>query len=108
ERRCCGARGGGSGATSGGVAFVEHRIFTTAAGGHNVPRLGDLAVAVGVEHLAAPAHGFLLVVGCVVDFGVDPADDGAGEFVEIHGLIGVVIELQVMRREAGVDQRELL
>ena len=86
------------------VALIERR----AAGVGHVPRPRDLAVAVRVEHLAAPAAGLLLVLRLVVHLGVDPAEHRADQLVEVHGLVGVVVELQVMRRVARVDQRELL
>ena len=74
--------------------------------GH-VPRLRDLAVAVAVDDLRAPALRRLLVAGAVVLARVDPADDRPEQLVEVDRLIGVVIELQVMRRETRIDQREL-
>src|ERR1019366_5168687 len=108
---------GGTAATgrrsAAGVAGIE-KIFAAACGNVNVPGLGrigtagDLAVAVGVENLAAPAARLLLVVRLVVDLRVDPAEDGAGQLVEVDGFIRVVVELDVVGGEAGVDQGELL
>src|ERR1019366_8002026 len=89
-----------------GVAGIE-KIFAAACGNVNVPGLGrigtarDFAVAVGVENLAAPAARLMLVMRLVVDLGVDPAEDGAGQFVEVDGFIRVVVELDVVGGEAG-------
>src|SRR5262249_41566899 len=68
-----------------------------------------LAVAVGVENEGRPTLRFLLVAGLLEHFAVEPAENrrlraaGAGP----QRLVGVCGEVQVMRREAGADQREL-
>ena len=64
-----------------------------------------LAVAVRVEHEHGPALRLLLVVGLVVDLRVEPAFDRAAAGEPQHA---VVVEIQVMRAEAGVDRRDLL
>ena len=89
------------------IAGVQYRYLAAAARLHDIPRFGDLAIAVGVQHLAAPAHGLLFIVGLVVHLGVDPAEDGAGQLVEIQGLVRIVVELQMMRGKTRIDQREL-
>ena len=71
--------------------------------------IGALAVAVGVDDERRPPLRFLLVAGFLEHFCVEPADDrrlrtaGAGP----QRIIGIVGEVQMVRREAGVDQREL-
>ena len=77
------------------------------AGRRFVPGLGDLAVAVGVEHRRAPALRRLLILGRVVPPGVDPPERQPIA-AEEERVVVVFGELQVMRRETGVDQRELL
>ena len=72
-----------------------------------VPRFGDLAVAVGVDDLRAPAIGQLLVMGLVPHAGVDPAEDRTQQFVEVQGVILVVAEIEMVGGVAGVDQFEL-
>ena len=74
----------------------------------HIPRPRDLSIAVRIEHLPAPADRFLFVLRLVVHLGVDPAEDGAGQLVEIHRLVRVVVELQVVGGIARVDERELL
>ena len=80
---------------------------TARRGDRDVPGLRDRAVAVRVDDQGAPADGLLLVAGLVEDLRVDPGEAGAAA-VEVHGLVGVVVELQVVSREAGLDQREPL
>ena len=72
-----------------------------------VPRLRDLAVTVRVDDLRAPTLRSLLVARAVVLAHVEPADDRAEQLVEVQRLIRVRVELQVMRREARVDELEL-
>jgi hypothetical protein len=72
-----------------------------------VPWLRDLAVAVRVDDLRAPPLRGLLVARAIVFARVEPADDRAEQLVEIERLVRVVVELQVMRGKAGVDQLEL-
>ena len=98
-----------------GVALVQHQFDGRAAAHLHIPRLRDLSVAVGIDHLAAPAHRGLLrlvlVLGLgerrVVDLRVDPAEHRPAQLVEVHGLVGVVVELQMVRAVAGFDQLPL-
>ena len=69
-----------------------------------------LAVAVGVDHQRRPALRFPRVTGRPEHLRVDPADDG--ELVlevvaEPQRVVGVLGEVQVVRAEARVDEREL-
>src|SRR5690606_1278237 len=86
-------------------ASVARRIVRTA---RLVPRLRDLAVAVRVDHERTPALRRLLVARLVEEPRVDPAEIAlADQRIEPERLVLVVRELQVMRREARIDQREL-
>src|SRR4030095_1341207 len=87
------------------VTRVEERISTP---GDLIPRRSrDAAIAVGVHDLSAPPNRLLLVLRLVVDLRIDPADDRPRQLVEVHRLIRIVVELQVMRGVAGVDEHEL-
>ena len=90
---------------------VERRVHAHVPGGiHRLARLGigvALAVAVGVEHQRRPALRFRGVSAAVELLRVQPADDGAAA-AGPQRVIGVVAELQVVRGEAGVDERVLL
>ena len=104
-----------AGTTNPGVS-VPYSAARSAPRAEDVQGFGDLSVAVGVYLLAAPAHrgllGFAVVMGggesLVVNLRIDPAENGTAQFVEIHGLIRIGVELQVMRGVAGFDQLELL
>src|SRR5690606_28589518 len=73
-----------------------------------VPRLRDLAVAVRIDHERTPALRRLLVTRLVEETRIDPAEVAlADQRIEPQRLVLVVRELQVMRREARIDQREL-
>ena len=69
-----------------------------------------LAVAVGVEDERRPALRLLLVAGFFEHLAVEPADDAAGRTAGAgpQRVVGVLGENQMVRRKAGVDQRELL
>src|SRR5262249_54506530 len=62
-------------ATGCGIALIEDGLAAT---GDTVPWPRDPSVAVGVDHLATPAHRFLFVLRLVKDLCVDPAEDGTG------------------------------
>src|SRR5262249_40058820 len=64
-----------------------------------------LSVAVGVQHDCRPALGRLFIMGLVVNPGVEPAFDltAAREPED-----AVLVEVQVMRSEAGIDSSDLL
>ena len=66
-----------------------------------------LAVAVGVQHQRRPALRLRRVAGLVEHLGVEPADHRAAA-ARPQRLVGVVAELRMVRREAGVDERVLL
>ena len=66
-----------------------------------------LAVAVGVEHQRRPALRLRGVAGLVEHLRVQPADDRTAA-ARPQRVVGVVAELQMVRREAGVDERVLL
>ena len=97
------------------VALIQHQLDGGAATDLDVPRLRDLSVAVGIDHLAAPADRRLLRLGLVlrlgegrvVDLRVDPAEDRAAQLVEVDRLVRVVVELQVVRAVAGFNQLPL-
>ena len=63
-----------------------------------------LAVAVGVEDEHRPALGLRFVLGLVVDLGVEPSLDRTAAREPQHV---VVVEVQMVRAEAGVDGRDL-
>ncbi len=67
--------------------------------------LVTLAVTIGVEHEHRPPLGLLLVLGLVVHACVEPTFDRptAGEPQHV-----VVIEVEMVRAEAGVNRRDLL
>jgi len=46
-------------------------------------------------------------VGFVVHLRVYPAEHGAGQLVEIQRLVGIVVELQMVRGKTRIDQSEL-
>ena len=71
-----------------------------------VPRLGDAAVAVGVDDRRAPALRCLLVAGLVVEARVQPPHR-FGRTAQPERVVRVVGELQVVREVAGVDQLEV-
>ncbi len=68
-----------------------------------------LAVAVGVDHQRRPPLRGDAVLGFAEFLGVEPADD-ARPFrpwtarAHPQGVVGIVPEIKMMRREAGVDQ----
>ena len=66
-----------------------------------------LAVAVGVEDERRPALRLRGVAGLVEHLRVEPADHRAAA-ARPQRVVRVVAELQVVRREAGVDERVLL
>src|SRR5439155_11935465 len=70
-----------------------------------VPRLGDLPVAVGIEHRGTPAGRELLILRLFPDLHVDPRD-GRTAATEVQHVL-FVAELQMVRAEARVDQLEL-
>ena len=92
---------------------IERRHHPLVLGG--VERLVGLdvlvafAVAVGVEDDWGPTLRLHLVAGLFIHFGVEPADHaalgrpGAGP----QRVVGVLAEIEVMRLEAGVDERPL-
>src|ERR1700730_6625444 len=67
------------------------------------PRLCDFAITVGVEHGWNPTLRGLVVMGLVIDFGVDPADSVV--LAKEQAAIGS--ELVMIRRKACVDLCDL-
>src|SRR5262249_49492414 len=64
-----------------------------------------LAVAVGVEHERRPALRLRFVMRLVIDARVEPGDDRAAPR---EPQLVVVVEVEVMRTEAGVNRGHLL
>src|SRR5437667_1031400 len=101
---------------SSSVTLVKHVLDGSTAARLLIPRPGDLSITVGIQHLTTPAHRVLfsldLIFRCskgrIVNLGVNPTDHGTTEFVEIHRLIRIIVELKMVCGVARVNQSELL
>ena len=70
-----------------------------------------LAVAVGIDNKSGPALGCRGIASLPILVGVDPADYGELA-LRVSGkpqrVVGVFSQVQVLRAEAGIDEREFL
>src|SRR5438477_443365 len=101
-----GAVGGthGNAIKGGRYAFVLRRIDRL-IGLHIIVAL---AVAVGIENQRRPALRFLLIMSLFEHLRVEPSDYvAAAAAAGPQGAVGIFGELQMVRAEAGVDEREL-
>ena len=94
----------GRGRSATRVTLIQHVLDGSTAAAQLIPGPRDLSITVGIQNLTAPADcsllGFDFVFGLridlIVNLRVDPSDDWPAQFVEVHGLVRIVIELEMV------------